>query len=136
MSKPNEWVITDSARLRLALGELKSKRKLSLEDLFHKMGGMLLNQFLHGKQDNLRSDTIFKAIEALGVQLVIREPATSKMQQRLEMLRVERRNLVAQALNDEVTQALDRDEQGRLTRALTPQEVAEVEQFLEPYGRL
>lgn len=135
----NEWVVHDAASLRKAMAGMKAKRRFSLEDLFQRMGARLLNRFLAGEQDNLRSDTIFKALEAMQFEMVIREPSTSKTQKRLALLREEKEK-GQQALLREIAeeQAVpgDRDEQGKLTRPLTPQEQAAVQALLERYADL
>lgn len=135
----NEWVVHDAASLRRAMAGMKAKRKLSLEDLFHRMGARLLNRFLTGDQENLRSDTIFKALTAMGFEMVIREPSTSKTQQRLAALRAERETaqlaLLHRAAEEEVAPGC-RDVDGNPTRELTDQERAQVDEVLKRYTNL
>lgn len=135
----NEWVVHDAASLRKAMAGMKAKRKKNLESLFRLMGSRVLNRFLAGEQDNLRSDTIFRALEAMQFEMVIREPSTSKTQKRLALLREEKEK-GQQALLREIAeeQAVpgDRDEQGKLTRPLTAQEQAAVQALLERYANL
>lgn len=126
----NEWVIHDAHTLRVAIRGMKAKRKLSLEDIFHKMGSRVLNKIIRGEQDNLRSDSIIRAVNEMGFELVIREPQRTKTQQRLAALRAERdRDRPEPADADP-----DRDEQGKLTRPLADGERAEVEELLERYS--
>lgn len=135
----NEWVIYDNESLRKALNAAKSKRKLSLEDLFHKIGARLLNRFLRGDQENLYIASVFKACDAMELEVVIREPQRTKTQKRLDALRAERERaqkaMLREAVEEQVTQ-VDRDEQGKLTRPLTKAEVAEVNELLERYSNL
>lgn len=135
----NEWVIHDNESLRKALNAMKSKRKLTLEDLFHKIGARLLNRFLRGDQENLYIASVFKACDAMEFEIVIREPQRTKTQKRLDALRAERemaqKSMLREAVEEQVTQ-VDRDEQGKLTRPLTKDEVAQVNELLERYSNL
>jgi hypothetical protein len=140
MSGPvNEWIIHDAASLRKAMAGMKAKRRLSLEDLFHIMKVRVLNRFLAGEQDNLRSDTIFKAVNGMNFEMVIREPSTSRTQKRLAALKAEKEQaqaaLLRQVAEDQVIPG-DRDSDGRLTRPMTEQEKAQVEELLERYTHL
>lgn len=133
MSGPvNEWVIHDADSLRAAIRGMKAKRKLSLEDIFHKMGSRVLNKIIRGEQDNLRSDSIIRAVNELGFELVIREPQRTKTQQRLAALRAERDKVPPESAVADP----DRDGQGKLTRPLTDEERSQVEDLLERYSDL
>lgn len=152
-----EWVLTDTESLRTALSAMKKQRRLSLEDLFHRMGARLLNRFFRSEQDDLYFRTVMKAVEAMEYELVIREPQKTKTQQRLEALRKEREGTRAgedrgralrpnpnfdpplpATLTDEVEAThFDprRDERGRIRPEfeLTEQEKAEAEALLAEY---
>lgn len=136
MGKPpaTEWVIHDRTALINALKAIQAKRKFSLEDLFVRMGARLLNRFLRNEQANLQTDTLFKAMDALGVEWVIREPKVPKGTKRLDLIRAQQAQKAESGTSAPVD--LDRDEQGKLTRALTPEEYDEVERTLARYTDL
>lgn len=152
MSRPKiEWVLTDTESLRTALSSMKKHRKLSLEDLFHRMGARLLNRFFRKEQDDLYFRTVMNAVTAMEYELVIREPQKSKTQQRLEALRKEREGTRAgedrgRALRpnsnfdppipDKVPADPRRDGEGRIRPEfeLTEQEKAEAQAALDKNG--
>lgn len=132
MTSPHEreWVIHDTEALRQALMALQRKRKLTLEDLFHRMGGRLLNKFFRGEQSNLHTSTLFKARDAMSFEIVIREPRTSKTQQRLDKLRAEQEarqaGLLKEAAEEAVAAKTGQD-------PLTPELRAEVSKMLDQF---
>lgn len=136
MASNNEWIIHDAESLRKALDAAKRKRKFSLEDLKRRMGGHLLNRILRGEKADITASTLIKAANAMGMELVLREPQTSKTQQRLEALRKATEAKARELLTEVVTEQLiptDRDEQGKLTRPLTEMELAEVDATVARY---
>lgn len=126
----NEWVVHDKESLRQALMAVQRKRKLSLEDLFHRMGGRLLNRFFQGKQETLQTSTIFKALDAMGIEMVLREPKTSKTQQRLAALRAEQEAKQADLLQQTAEEAVAEKTGGD---PLTPELRAEVDKMLKEF---
>lgn len=140
MSGPvNEWIIHDTQSLRDALDGMRRKRKLSFEGMFHRLGGRTIGAFLKGRQDNVRSDSLISAVNGLEFELVIREPQRTRTMQRLEALRAESRQAKKDSLvlaMEEQASGVGRDESGKLTRELTPQERAQVEELLERYSNL
>lgn len=132
MTSPHdrEWVIHDKESLRQALMAVQRKRKLTLEDLFHRMGGRLLNKFFRGEQDNLHTSTLFKARDAMGFEIVIREPRTSKTQQRLAALRAEQEAAQAGLLQEAAEEAVAEKTGGD---PLTPELRAEVDKMLHDF---
>lgn len=147
-----EWVITDTESLRAALSAMKKHRRLSLEDLYHRMGARLLNRFFRKEQDDLYARTVISAVLAMEYELVIRVPQTSKTQQRLDVLRKEREGTRAGEAkgraarpNPEFDPELPeprkmsfdprRDPAGRIVGKLTDEERAQAEAVLEQYGK-
>lgn len=90
-----EWVLTsDMNTVRKALAAMLRKRKISQNALAALMGvsstSMFAN-FLNGKQANMRLDSVVRAIESMGFEMVVREKAPkSKAQERLAALRAEK----------------------------------------------
>jgi hypothetical protein len=134
----NEWIITDAESLRAAVDGMRRKRRLSLEDLFHRTKGRMAAAFIQRRKDNLRSDTIINVVTSLEFELVIREPSTSKSSRRLATLRAEHesksKEAIRQAIEEQVSGS-DRDAEGKLTRPLTEQERLEVEALLDEYSK-
>lgn len=152
-SRPQiEWVITDTESLRAALSAMKKHRKLSLEDLYHRMGARLLNRFFRKEQDDLYARTVINAVLAMEYELVIRVPQASKTQKRLDALRREREGTrAAQAMGRAMRpdpsfdpelpeprkMSFDprRDENGRIIGKLTEQEKEQAEALLDEYSK-
>lgn len=132
MTNPNdrEWVVHDNDSLRAALQAIQRKRKLTLEDLYHRMGGRLLNRFFQNKQDNLQTSTIWKAQQAMGFEIVIREPRTSKTQQRLAKLR-EQQQAQRDTLLQEAAEEVVLEQTG--LGVITPELRAEVDRMLKEF---
>lgn len=100
MTKPEvpkgrgEWVLTsDMNTARRALVGMMKKRKLTqnaLAALMAVSSTSMFSNFISGKQPNLRLDSMVKAIEAMGFEVVIREPEVgAKRRERLASLKAE-----------------------------------------------
>lgn len=152
-----EWVLTDIDSIAGAIRGMMGARGLIQERLAQRMGGRnLFSNLFHGKAKDVRAMNLVAAAEAMGFEVVIREPSTSASKRRLEGLRLEAvqlraakaaqaaekakleadEELLAVAPEEGLSQAgvtPERDEQGKLTRPLTEAERAEVEKLLGSY---
>lgn len=85
-----EWVLTSEEDFRAALPKMMKYRGLIMQALAAKMGGRnLFSAFLRGKQAHLRADSIFDAVLAMELEIVVRPPQTTKTQRRIEGLKAE-----------------------------------------------
>jgi hypothetical protein len=152
-----EWVLTDIESVAKAVKGMMGTRNLIQERLAQRMGGRnLFSNLFHGKAKDVQVLTLVQAAAAMGFEVVIREPATTASQRRLDALRLEAMRLKAnkaaqearraeeeakaeliRAVEDQVlenaAEPAERDPEGRLTRALTEAERAEVDRLLKEY---
>lgn len=132
-----EWIVTDNASLKRALDAMRSQRKLNWEGVFSRVGIRNIYNFVIGKQDNLHSGSIFKFVNGLEYELVIRPISKPKLQRRLDLLREEHaqaKQAIAQAKEAAEFEAEGRDETGRL-RVLTEAQRAEADALLDRYAQ-
>lgn len=99
-----EWVLTSEEDFRAALPKMMNYRGLIMQALAAKMGGRnLFSAFLRDKQKHLRADSIFDAVLAMELEIVVRPPQTTKTQRRIEGLKAEtlaRKAQIARELAD------------------------------------
>lgn len=109
-----EWVLTSEEDFRTALPKMMRYRGLIMQHLAAKMGGRnLFSAFLRGKQAHLRADSIFDAVLAMELEIVVRPPQTTKTQRRIEGLKAEtlrHRAAVAKQLADTLAEQADEAE--------------------------
>lgn len=87
---PLEWALNSENDFRDALPKMMRYRKLIPEHLAKLMGGRnLFSAFLSGKQAHIRADSFFDAVLAMGLEVVVRPPQTSKTQRRIEAVKAE-----------------------------------------------
>jgi hypothetical protein len=85
-----EWVLTSEEDFRTALPKMMKYRGLIMQHLAAKMGGRnLFSAFLSGKQKHLRADSVFDALLAMELEIVVRPPQTKKTQRRIEAVKAE-----------------------------------------------
>lgn len=106
-----EWVLTSEDDFRDALPAIMRFRKLIPQALAAKLGGRnLFSSFLNGKQKHLRADSIFDAVLAMELEIVIRPPQTSRTKRRIESQRaaaLAHRAAVAKQLSDILAEQAD-----------------------------
>lgn len=86
-----EWVLSpDMGTVRKALSGMMGSRKFSQTKLAVEMNSTsssMFSAFLRGDQAHMRMDSILRAAEAMGYEVVIREPQTNRTQRRLAALK-------------------------------------------------
>lgn len=104
-----EWVLTpDMDTVRNGLSGMMGCRKFTHTKLALEMGttsSSMFSAFLRGQQAHIRTDSFLRAAQAMGFEVVIREPQTTKTQRRLALLKEEKeaaRKLKADELAKEI----------------------------------
>lgn len=140
-----EWVLPDKEALRKALPAMLRWRKVNLEGLAWLMArdGVARNvlaAFIRGTQENLRSDTLFDVIDALGLEIVVRRKSGTAIAKKTAALKAERGlpstpRDAAVALDAELAKIAPdaRNDNGKMNRPLTEAERAEAHELLDKY---
>lgn len=153
-----EWTLTDLDSVTKALKGMMGTKKLKQEGLAGLMGGRnLFSNLFNGKAKNVNITTFLEAAAAMGFEVKVSFPTDNISKLRLDALKVEKAQLMAlkaaaaaseaqrqaeqemvKFAEDQVLAAKDepveRDEEGKLIRALTDDERAEVEKILAGYS--
>lgn len=86
-----EWVLITEEDFRSAMPKMMSFRGLIQAALKARMGGrQLFSAFLSGKQDHIRMDSFFDAMQAMDMEVVVRPIRGAKSASRIEAIRAER----------------------------------------------